>query len=104
MDEEGKRLLRETLAVEKENNLMLRKMRRDAVVGRIMTLVFWAITLGLPIVIYYYFLSPYVAQITATYQSMEQSAKQMEALKADLPDWARNLFDKAFSGTTTDAR
>ena len=73
-DTEETLLLRETLEVEKENNRLLRKMRRDAVVGRIFTIAFWAITLGVPVILYYFFIAPYIHSFQASYQQVQDSA------------------------------
>lgn len=103
MEDEERRLLRETLEIEKENNRLLRRMHRDAVIGRIITLLVWAVMIGAPIVLYYYFLSPYVAQIQETYRGLEESAKGAQSLKDELPEWAREWFDtmSASRATTT---
>ena len=104
-DNEQNRLLRQTLEMEKENNRLLRKLRRDATVGRIMTLIFWGITLGVPVVLYYFFVAPYVKALQATYQGLEQNARQVQTLEANLPPWAKEWLQKTLgSGTSTPSR
>jgi hypothetical protein len=104
IDNDETRLLRETLAVEKENNRLLRKMRRDAFVGRIFTLIFWAMTLGVPVVLYYFFVSPYIKAIQGSYQGLQNNAEQMQSIEAKLPPWTREWLNSMFSkaeGTST---
>jgi hypothetical protein len=56
MDPEAKQLLKETLALAKDNHRMLRAMRRDQWLGFIAKVVFWLVVLILPL----YFLQPYL--------------------------------------------
>ncbi len=102
-DTEETRLLRETLAVEKENNRLLRKMNRDALIGRVLTVVFWAITLGVPVILYYFFVAPYIQSFKESYQGVQNSAKEIQSIEAKLPPWAREMYEKMFgkAGTST---
>lgn len=57
--EELEKLLEENLAVAKDNNRLLREMRRNAILGLIAKIVLWLIILGVPL----FFLSSYLGPI-----------------------------------------
>ncbi len=65
--DEIKSMLKKNLALTKDNNRLLRKIRRNAVIGGIFKLVWFAVIIGLPVVLYYYVLQPYISQVTDTY-------------------------------------
>jgi len=56
MDEELKQLLQENLEVTRENNDLLKKIRRDAMIGLAVKVVLWLVILGVPI----FFVSTYL--------------------------------------------
>lgn len=53
------KLLQENLAVAKDNNRLLREMRRNAILGLIARIVLWLVILGVPL----FFLSTYLGPI-----------------------------------------
>jgi uncharacterized membrane protein len=79
MDTDGelKGLLLETLKISRENNKMLRAMRRDATIGRILSVVWFLIILIGPVVLYFYFLQPYIDQVLSTYESVGAQGGQL---------------------------
>lgn len=72
MDEEAKMLLRKNLEVTRENNRLLRKIRRSAVIGGVVKIIWWAVIIGVPFALYYYILQPYMAEITQAYQNVQE--------------------------------
>lgn len=52
-------LLEETIAVTRENNRLIREMRRNAILGFVARIVVWLIVLGVPL----FFLSSYLGPI-----------------------------------------
>ena len=56
---ELKKLLEENLAVAKDNNRLLREMRRNAILGLIAKIVLWLVLLGVPL----FFLSSYLGPL-----------------------------------------
>lgn len=56
---ELKKLLEENLAVAKDNNRLLREMRRNAILGLIAKIVIWLVLLGVPL----FFLSAYLGPL-----------------------------------------
>jgi hypothetical protein len=67
MDPELKSLLTQTLALAKDNNQMLRAMRRDALLGFFAKIIFWAVILLAPL----YFLAPYLSSLPSSAQLQE---------------------------------
>jgi len=59
---ELKKLLEENLAVAKDNNRLLREMRRNAILGLIAKVVIWLVLLGVPLL----FLSAYLGPLMDT--------------------------------------
>ncbi len=57
-DDGLKELLEQNLHIAKENNHLLRSMRRTAVYGFVGKILFWIIILGIPAYLYFSFISP----------------------------------------------
>jgi len=55
MDPETKKILGETLELSKENNKMLRKMRRAMMWTRVVKSIYWVLIIGSMLGAYYYF-------------------------------------------------
>ncbi len=70
-------IVRETHKLAKENNRLIRAMRRDAFFGLIFKLIFWAIILGLPVILYFYFLQPYIDQVVNVYGEVQEDVGQI---------------------------
>lgn len=62
MNPEERQLLIQTHRLVEENNELLRKMRRSALVGRIFRVLYWVIVIGLSVGAYY-FIQPYVENL-----------------------------------------
>ena len=71
------RELKELLELTRDNNKLLHKIRRHAIIGSILRLFYWAIILGGPIVIYYYFLQPYLGQLIETYSGIQSGVQNV---------------------------
>lgn len=59
---ELKKLLEEDIAIGKDNNRLLREMRRNAILGLIAKVVIWLVLLGVPL----FFLSAYLGPLMDT--------------------------------------
>lgn len=87
--------LGEVYKLAKENNRILKAMRRDAFVGGILKFVFWvALFVVLPYIIYSIYLAPYLTSLQAAYQdintkadTLNSAAQDFEKLKAQFPNW-----------------
>ena len=58
MNDDIKELLEQNLHLAKENNHLLRAMRRAAIYGFVGKILFWIIILGIPAYLYVSFISP----------------------------------------------
>ena len=63
MDDDLKTLLEENIRISKDNNRMLRTMKRAAVAGVIGRVIFWILILGVPAYLYITYLSPLISSI-----------------------------------------
>ena len=61
MDSESNKLLEETLELARENNKILRGIRRSQRIASFMSLLYWVVVIGVAIGAFYY-LQPYVDQ------------------------------------------
>ena len=74
------REMRELLELTRENNKLLHKMRRHAIIGSIMRLFYWTLILGGPIVLYYYFLQPYIDQLLEVYSGVQSGVDDVKKI------------------------
>jgi hypothetical protein len=89
MTPEEKELLRETAELTKENNKILRGIRRSNRVSTFLRLVYWIIILGSAFGVYYY-TQPYIDAVVKSYNGMReniQSVKNITTNLPALPDW-----------------
>lgn len=69
--------LEETYRLAKENNRMLRAMRRNAFIGGIIKLVVWAALIGLPIWFYLEFVHPVLQSSIETINQVQDTSAQV---------------------------
>lgn len=73
--------LKDLYATVKENNRMLKDMRRDAMIGGIIHFVWWVILVVVLPYLTWLYLQPYLEGIMSAYQSAQgQSAQMSDAL------------------------
>ena len=77
MDPESKKLLEENLALEQENNSILRAMKRSMRWSQIMSVIYWLVIIGISIGAFY-FLQPYFDKIIAVYGSLSNALKNIK--------------------------
>lgn len=76
----------------KENNRMLKKMRRDAFVGGILKFVWWVLILFvIPYFLYTTYLQPQIEALTAAYQNVENTTNSVNARLEGIPDFGSLL-------------
>lgn len=75
-------LLRENQRLLNENNTLLRKMHRNAVIGFWFKILWIAVLIGLPFVIYVYVLKPYLELFpeSSLLNSLDSQLLQLEEL------------------------
>lgn len=66
MDPEIKRLLEESLAIEKDNNAILRSMRHHQWLSFLTSIVFWVVVVALPLYLYQQYFQPVLDKFTGT--------------------------------------
>ena len=66
--------MKEVARLTKENNRLLKKMRRAQVWGFVSRLVVLLFALGLPVLVYFYFLQPFVGDLMQTYGALQEGA------------------------------
>lgn len=93
--------LEELYTLTKDNNRMLRAMRREAFVGGILKLVWWVVVLiVLPYLIYVWYLEPYLSQILTAYETAQGQAGQVTETVNQLKEatsglsWLKDLVDR----------
>ncbi len=72
------REMKELLELTRDNNKLLRKMRRHAIFGNITRLIYWAIIFGVPVFLYYYFIQPQLGGIIDTYDTVKTGAESVQ--------------------------
>jgi intein/homing endonuclease len=68
---ELKKLLEEDIAIGKDNNRLLREMRRNAILGLIAKIIIWLVLLGVPL----FFLSTYLGPILDAFTGQSASGQ-----------------------------
>ncbi len=64
---EMKQVLKRNTELLEENNRLLHKLHRNAVWGFWLRVLFYGIFLGLPFLLYFYFIAPYLASMESSY-------------------------------------
>lgn len=86
------KLLQENLAVAKDNNRLLREMRRNAILGFIAKIVIWLVILGVPL----FFLSTYLGPILESMSGQAVDSGQFSPRLFGIPseDQINQLIEK----------
>ena len=92
--------LHEIYRLERENNQMLKSLKRRSLWGGIFKLLIYLLALGIPIWLYFTYLYPIVQQVNRTLT--EVSGKKVE-LEGQFGEWADMFaqFRSRFTGATT---
>ncbi|HBV01305.1 MAG TPA: hypothetical protein DEF00_02845 [Candidatus Taylorbacteria bacterium] len=91
MTPEERQLLIQTHRLVEENNALLRKMRRSAIVGRVIHLLYWAIIIGFSVGAYYV-IQPYVDQIRGIYDGFKGNVESVKGSAASALSGVGELF------------
>lgn len=89
--------LDEIYRLAKENNRMLKAMRRDAFVKSILGFVWWILLLVVVPYITWLYLQPYLDQVLAAYRGVEETKSSVDAQLKLIPDLSK-LFEQ-FGGS-----
>ncbi len=71
-------MLEETYKLAKDNNKMLRRMRRAAWFSSILKLIFWAAIIGIPAWLYYEYAGPIVGQLMDTISQVQDVGTKLQ--------------------------
>ncbi len=84
MTPEEHELLKRSIALAEENNDMLRSIRRSMRLGRLMTIIYWLVIIGISVGAYY-FVQPYLQQLMGIYggaqSNIDSVSKVLDTLK-----------------------
>lgn len=89
-NQEIERLLRENNRLIEENNILLKKMRRSAIIGSIFKLIWVALLVFGPLFLYWYFIQPMVSTLPfvsggVTDQNVFNQLQELQNLLQNLP-------------------
>jgi hypothetical protein len=82
MNPDEKDLLDRTYRLTRENNKMLRAMRRNAFIGMIFRILFVALALGVPIWLYFNYLAPTMGSLLQIYGQQSGAGFNFEDIRA----------------------
>lgn len=63
-------LLKENAALSQENNRLLKKMHRNAVIEMWLRVLWYAFLIGLPLALYFYILEPYLKPLEKSFEQI----------------------------------
>jgi len=86
MDPEVKELLRRNAKLSEDNNALLHKMHRGAVVSRWFRLLYWAAIVIVAIVGYYY-AEPYLQKVIDLYNAAQQEIQSVNSVKNSISNY-----------------
>lgn len=81
LQQEIKRLLQENQALLKDNNELLHKIRRSALWATAFRVVWFAVIIGSPLALYYFFLEPNLTSLQSAFEILLQGAKDLTGLR-----------------------
>ncbi len=79
--EEIKNLLVENQRLLIENNQLLRKMRKSAIIGFVFRIIYLVIFMGVPIFVYFNYIEPNLATIKTKLDNFEQLTAESDFFK-----------------------
>jgi Tfp pilus assembly protein PilO len=92
-DREVERLLKENLRLTRENNKLLKKIRRSHTWALIMRIVFVLLVIGVPYILYQLYFKDTVDEFMATYQGLQEDVQDIKAMPGELvPDVIKDRF------------
>jgi len=91
MDIEIKQLLKKNLELTEQNNRLIKKMRRSAIFGNILMIVWWAVIIGIPVYLYFTFFEPFLVDLQTAYQDLEARVEGLPQIPDSLRGALENL-------------
>jgi len=97
VDAKEKKLLKETAELARENQKLIKKVRRAQLWGRAFRIIYWVIILGVTFGAYY-FIQPFVEQFLNIYEGISGGIDSVQNVGDNLPDLSRlSDFLRGFS-------
>lgn len=84
MNPEEKQLLQETAELTRENNKILKSMRRGARFASFLRFIYWAVILG-GAVASYYFIQPYLNAVINGYNEIQKGVSNVKSVSDKIP-------------------
>ena len=78
---ELKRMLEKNSALLEENNELLKKIHRNAVLGFWLRIVWYILIIGAPFALYFYVVEPYFEALGANYEVFKAGINEIPGLK-----------------------
>ena len=78
---EMKAMLEKNHRLLEENNHLLKKMHRNAVIGVWLRIVWYVLLIGLPFALYFYVLEPYFAALGSSYEVFSAGMQEIPGWK-----------------------
>lgn len=80
MEYDRDEILEETYKLARDNNKMLRRMRRAAWLGGIFKVLFWAVIIGVPAWLYYEYAQPIIGDLMQTISQVQGASAQIQQM------------------------
>lgn len=78
MDPNEQRMIRESLQLSRETNILVKKIHRHLMIGRAFKAVYWIIIIGVTVGAFY-FLQPYIESLQGVYGGIVDSQQNLRA-------------------------
>lgn len=82
--------LKEILELTRENNRLLRKMYRNAVIGNILRVLWLTVIIGVPVYLYLTFLQPYIQDLSEAYEGVQTQLQELQ----EIPEGIKGFLEK----------
>ena len=97
MEPELKKIVKENLELTKENNRLLRKIRRGSLLGGLMKIIWIAIILGVPVYLYFNFIEPILGDVIDAAQTIQEVGNKVQGVEEQIGgglDSLREFFNR----------
>ena len=88
MTPEERELLKQTLKLSQENNVILKKMRTAARWAGVMRLIYWVLVIGISFGAYVY-AKPYIDNLRQVYSGLDLNVGQINAIRDNIKNFGK---------------
>ncbi len=86
--------IEEIYKLTKENNKILRSMRRSARIHALFKLIFWVAILGLPVWAYFNYIQPVLGDVINTLETVQNAGEKLQQINNNPVPIDPNLLNK----------